>query len=458
MTTYDLVVLGGGPGGFDAAVEAAAAGLKTALVEAGELGGTCLNRGCIPTKLWLGATEAVDELAAQARMRVAAGEIHVDFAALQGRKDKAIAATRKAMQQRLASLGVDLVPGRGRVASPGTLEVETANGPKALAYSHLLVATGARPMSFPGLEPDGAHVLDSTGLLALAERPKSLLVVGGGFIGLEMAQAMHRLGTKITLVDALPRLAGMEDPEVSRVLETAFKRQGWDLRLGVKVASVTTRGEHAVLTLDDQTTGGEELSADCALIAVGRRPNSADLGLEALGATLSGPGYLQTDEFLLAAPNVSAVGDVNGRTLLAHAASHQARYAVERLLGKTTAPYESGPMPSILYGSPEVFRAGVLAEEAKAKGQAVLVSRAQLIANPMAQAHAATQGFVKCVWREGRVVGITAVGAGVSRLACLAVLIIQLGWTREDAAGFLFPHPTLDEALQAALLADKEAV
>jgi dihydrolipoamide dehydrogenase len=452
-TTYDLVVLGGGPGGFDAAVEAAAAGLKTALVEAAELGGTCLNHGCIPTKLWLGATGAVDELAAQAKMRVASGEVCVDFAALQMRKDKYIAATRKAMQQRLAALGVDLVPGLGRVASVGTLEVETVNGPKALSYRNLLVATGSRPGSFPGLEPDGDRVLDSTGFLALAEMPKRLLVVGGGFIGLEMAQAAHRMGAHITLVDALKRLAGMEDPEVSKTLESVFKRQGWDLRLGVKVASVVTRGDNAILTLD----GGEELSADRALVAVGRRPNTANLGLEALGASLTKAGYLQTDAHLLAAPNVFAVGDVNGRMLLAHAASHQAHYVVERLLGKAHGPYESGPVPSILYGAPEVFRAGLMAEEAKALGQAVLVSRAQLIANPIAQAHAATQGFVKCVWHEGRVVGITAVGANVSRLACFATLILKLGWTREDAEAFMFPHPTLDESLKAALLADKEA-
>ena len=453
-TTYDLVILGGGPGGFDAAVEAAGSGLKTALVEAGELGGTCLNRGCIPTKLWLGATEAVDELAAQTKMRVATGSVHIDFAALQMRKDKYIAATRKAMQQRLAQLGVDLVPGLGRVVGAGSLEVQTPDGPKALSCRNLIVATGSRPGSFPGLEPDGAKVLDSTGLLSLAEMPKSLIVVGGGFIGLEMAQAAQRMGAQITLVDALKRLAGAEDPEVSKTLEAVFKRQGWDLRLGVKVASVKTRGEQAVLVLE----GGEELHADCALIAVGRRPNTVDLGLEALGATLTGAGYIKTDAQLMAAPGVFAVGDVNGRMLLAHAASHQAHYVVERLLGRTHKPYDSGPVPSILYGAPEVFRAGIMAEEAKAHGEAVLVSRAQLIANPIAQAHAATHGFVKCVWRDGKIAGITAVGAGVSRLACFATLIIKLGWTREDASGFMFPHPTLDESLKAALLADKEAV
>jgi dihydrolipoamide dehydrogenase len=261
------------------------------------------------------------------------------------------------------------------------------------------------------------------------------------------------MGAKITLVDALPRLAGAEDPEVSKVLESVFKRQGWDLRLGVKVASVKTRGEQAVLTLE----GGEELVADRALIAVGRKPNTADLGLESLGATLTGAGYIQTDAQLQAAPSVYAVGDVNGRMLLAHAASHQAHFVVRRLLGHDSGPYDSGPVPSILYGAPEVFRAGLMAEEAKAQGATLLVSRAQLIANPMAQAHAATAGFVKCVWREGKIAGITAVGAGVSRLACFATQIIMLGWTREDAEAFMFPHPTLDESLKAALLADKEA-
>jgi len=453
-TTYDLLVLGGGPGGFDAAVDAAASGFRTALVEAADLGGACLNCGCIPTKLWLGATCAIEELAAQAKVRVASGEVIVDFAALQARKDRHIAATRKAMGQRLAALGVDVFAGRGRVAEAHVLEVQTPEGARTLQYRKLLVATGSRPASFPGLTPDGARVLDSTGFLALPKMPKSLIVVGGGFIGLEMAQAAHRLGAKIAIVDALPRLAGVEDPEVSKTLETVFKRQGWDIRLGVKVASVVSQGEGAVLTLSDD---GGELVAECALVAVGRKPNSADLGLESLGVTLSRPGYIQTDENLLAAPDIYAVGDVNGRMLLAHAASHQAHYVVQRLLDKVRGPYESGPVPSILYGAPEVLRVGLMAEEAKAKGETVLVSHAQLIANPIAQAHAATQGFVKCVWREGRVVGITAVGADVSRLAVSAALIIRAGWTREEAANFMFPHPTLDESLKAALLADKEA-
>jgi dihydrolipoamide dehydrogenase len=452
--TYDLVVLGGGPGGFDAAAEAAASGLKTALVEAAELGGTCLNAGCIPTKLWLGATEPIDELAAQAKARIAAGEVRVDFAALQARKDRHIAATRKAMVQRLAQLGVTLIPGRGRLAGEGLVEVAGPLTASQLGYRNLIVATGSRPSSFPGLEPDGARVLDSTGFLALPQMPESLIVVGGGFIGLEMAQAAHRLGARITVLDVLPRLAGAEDPEIAKALESAFKRMGWDIRLGVKVASVATRGDAAVLVLD----GGEELTAGAALVAVGRRPNSADLGLEGAGARLAGPGYVVTDEHLCAAPHVYAVGDVNGRMLLAHAASHQAHYVVQRLLDRTAGPYESGPVPSILYGAPEAVRVGSMAGELKAAGESVLVSRALLAANPIAQAHAATQGFVKCVWRQGRLIGVTAVGAGVSRLAVAATMMIKAGWTREDAEGFMFPHPTLDESLRTALLADKEAV
>lgn len=453
--TYDLIVLGGGPGGFDAAVEAAASGLKTALVESAELGGTCLNAGCIPTKLWLGATEAVDELAAQARVRVAEGEVRVGFAALQARKDRHIAATRKAMLQRLTGLGVALVPGRGRLAGPGVVEVCGPLTSSSLGCKSIILATGSRPGTFPGLAPDGARVLDSTGFLALPAMPGRLFVVGGGFIGLEMAQAAHRMGARITVLDALPRLAGLEDPEVSKALEAAFKRQGWDIRLGAKVAGVVTRGEEAVLTLD----GGEELTADLALVAVGRRPNSGDLGLESVGARLTRPeGPIATDANLLAAPNVYAVGDVNGRMQLAHAASHQAHYVVQRLLGRAAGPYDSGPAPSILYGAPEALRVGRMAEEAKAAGESVLVSRAQLIANPIAQAHAATQGFVKCVWRQGRLVGVTAVGAGVSRFAVAASMMVKAGWTREDAESFMFPHPTLDESLKAALLADKEAV
>lgn len=452
--TCDLLVLGGGPAGYEAALEGAALGLSCTLVERDLLGGTCLNRGCIPTKLLLGATAAVEELAAQAKVRVAAGSISTDMAALCTRKDRLLEATRKAMRQKLESLGVTVLSGAGRVLRPGLVRVDGPEGAQEVPYATLILATGSRPASFPGLAPDGAAVLDSDGFLGLTAMPASLLVVGAGFIGLEMAQAAHRFGCSITLLDALDRVAVQEDPEVSAALLSQCKRWKWDVRLGVKVASLKTVDGRAALTLDS----GETLSADKALIAVGRRPNSADLGLEALGVELPRSGFVPVDEHLRAAENVHAVGDLNGRLLLAHAAAHQARYAVRHAAGKQPGPYAPGPVPSILYGCPEALRVGRTARELQDQGLPVQVSSAPLAANPMAQAHAQTQGFVKVCWSHGKVAGVTACGYDVSRLATTAAVMVAQGWTRDQALELIFPHPTLDETLLAALAAEPKNI
>ncbi|GAB7024655.1 dihydrolipoyl dehydrogenase [Salidesulfovibrio brasiliensis] len=448
--TYDLVVIGAGPGGYDAATEAAGFGIKVALVEKRDLGGTCLNRGCIPTKVILGATSAIEELSAQKKMKVADGSITVDYAALAARKEKLIAGTRKAMAQRLKQLGVDLFTGTGTVPEKGKVVVETEEGTKELDCENILVATGSKPTFFPGLEPDNDCVVDSDGFLEMTAMPESLIVVGAGYIGLEMAQAAHRMGAKITVVDAMDRVAPLEDPEVSKALRSIFKRWKWDIRLGVRVQSVKTENGKAVLTLD----GGDVIEAEKALVAVGRGPVSDKLGLEALGVTLE-RGNVTVNDYLEAAPGIYAVGDVNGRIQLAHAASHQAHYVASRVAGKIDTPYAPGPIPSVLYGSPETMRVGLMPEELKAQGKSCETSKFAFAGNPIAQSHAATQGFCKVVWLENKVVGVTAVGHDASRLTTPATMIVQEGWTPDDIHNTIFPHPTLDEVLLNALKAER---
>lgn len=447
--THDLAIIGAGPGGYEAALEGAAVGLSVALVERSELGGVCLNAGCIPTKLLLGATDVLDELAAQNRARLAKGEIAVDFAAAQARKDRLILASRKAMAERLGHLGVEVLQGFGRLAGPNALQVVAGPDATQIGFRHLVISTGSRPRALPGLEPDGAAVLDSTGFLALAAVPQTLIVVGAGFIGLECAQIAARLGAKVLLFEAAPSIAPAEPAEVSKALESFFRRKGLEIRTNVAIRSLATREAQAVLTLES----GEEFVADKALVAVGRTPNTADLGLETAGIVTEN-GWIKTDECLRAAENIYAVGDVNGRTLLAHAASCQGRFAVRHATGLSPFPFDPGPIPSILYGSPEAVRVGRMPSELKAVGLSARVSRADLAANPISQAHAAPQGFVMAVWSEDKVVGVAAVGVGVSRLAMPAALILREGWSREQAEGAVFPHPTLEESLQQALLAE----
>jgi dihydrolipoamide dehydrogenase len=295
---------------------------------------------------------------------------------------------------------------------------------------------------------DGAAVLDSDRLTELSRAPDSLLVVGGGAIGLEMADFLRRLGTRITLVEAQTRLLPAEDPELSAALARVLAREGVALRLGRGVVELGTEGGRARLAL----AGGEVLTAELVLVATGREPSSAELGLETVGAACADPGWVRTDETLRAAENLYAVGDVNGRTLLAHAAAHQARYAVAHFTGRVQGAYDSGPMPACVYGSTEVLRVGATATELAGRG-GTEVSRATLVANPAAQALGRTQGLVKVFWREGRVAGVTALGPRVSQLASLAEVLVAEAWEAERIREFVFPHPSLDEALSAALTA-----
>jgi dihydrolipoamide dehydrogenase len=449
---FDLVVLGGGPGGLDCALAAAGLGLSVALVEREALGGTCLNRGCIPTKLFLGAAEPAHALAALGKFKLAAGEVTVDLGALQERKKKILEGTRKASGQRLKAAGVELVPGAGTILPDKVVMVRGDGWERTVHYGSLIVATGARPGAPKALAPDGDRILDSDAILELTAAPKRLAIIGGGFIGLELARFFSLLGAKITLLEALDRLLPLEDPEVSKALLSAHRREGWDIRLGARVAGLKSDGAEAVVNLEDES----EVRADYCLVAVGRAPNTAGLGLEAAGATLDGRGFVQTDPHLRAAEGVYVIGDANGRLQLAHAASSQGAYAARHAAGREQLPYSPGPIPWCVYGEPQVLRVGASAAELAAQGAEPAASAAQLAANPICQAAAQTAGFVKCLWAYGRLHGVTAVGHGVSHLAAAATIMVAQGWNRADAERLVFAHPTLDEALRDALLGEQK--
>lgn len=445
----DLLIVGGGPAGYDAALAAAKRGISTTLVEKEHLGGSCLNWGCIPTKFLLAAVAPKAELEGQQKMKTGSGEVFVDLPALVDRKKRHLEATRKAMAAELQKLGVEFVRGELKMIGAVKSVFEVDGEPKTLQYKKCILATGSRPAAHPGLKADHDAILNSGDILGLREVPKRLLVVGAGFIGLELAQFFSRAGAAITLVDVAPRIAPTEDEEISKALHQGFKRAGWDIHTGVKIASLESVDGAARLVLED----GREFGADKCLLAVGRLPNSRNLMLEMLGAEVKGAGWVHTDDHLMAAPTVYAVGDVNGRTLLAHAASSQGEWAVRHYAGEENGAYNPGPIPGCMYGAPETMRVGVMEAEARDKGMDVAVSRAQLVANPIAQAHGATGGLVKCVWSEGKLIGVTGVGHGVASLATLSTVMVGQGWTRRQCEELVFPHPTLDEALRSALLA-----
>ncbi|TVM20051.1 2-oxoglutarate dehydrogenase [Oceanidesulfovibrio indonesiensis] len=455
-----LVVLGAGPGGYDAALEAAALGMDTVLVEREHLGGTCLNWGCIPTKLFLGASAPVSSLASHAKLKLIEYEpeaVRVSLPAMQNRKRKMLAGTHKAMALRLRKAGVTLLTGTGRFTAPGTVEVTDAEGNNTTTvhYNDAVVATGAGSASFPSIAPDGEAVLDPQQLLELESPPNSLVIVGGGAIGIEMGEVFARLGASITLIEAMDRLLPYEDPEIGEGLAKLLKRDKWTLRIGERVESLKTVDGRAVLTMES----GETMEADKALVAVGRKPNSAGMGLEDVGCELDPRGFVKTDENLSAAEHVYAVGDVNGLSLLAHAATHQAHYVVRRLAGREQQPYRGGAIPACVYGSHEMMRAGLTEALAlDAGGEKVEVSRFQLAANPYAQAQSAGYGFVKAIWLDDILVGVSALGHGVSHLVTLAEVLVREKISAERLGGYVFAHPTLDEALAEALRAPREHI
>ncbi len=455
MDTFDVVVIGGGPGGAAAARELASAGKSVAIIENAHWGGVCLNCGCIPTKMLLGATACGAQLRAHKRLKTLSGDVVVDYAALQTRIGRFIKGSSQALAKGLTALGVTLLEGTGTILGKGQVLLKTADGSeRTLSCADIVLACGSSSAAFPGLTPDHDCVLDSTDLLRIPAIPESLVIVGAGAIGLEMADFFAAMGGKVTVVEAAPHIAPQEDADIAKEMLRAVGKNGIDCLEGVKAASLKTVDGHAELTLED----GRVITAAKALVAVGRTPNTAGLQAEKAACRLNRRGFVEVDACLEAAPGVYAVGDVNGITLLAHAAEHQAAYVARRICGQEKGPYEPGPVPSCIYGSVELMRAGVTAGELLREGRNVEVSQVPLSLNPIAQAYAGTAGMVKAVWSDGKLMGIAAVGHGVSHLITVAQLLIKEGYTTDRLHEIMFAHPTLDEIIPAALRAPRTAV
>lgn len=456
MDRFDAIIIGGGPGGAKAARTLAVGGKSVALVENAQWGGVCLNCGCIPTKMLLGATAPKALLRGLERQRVARGAVDVEYEALQKRIQRYTRASSQTLAKGLADAGVTLFMGRGICADPHSVRVLGPDGSEtaALTATAIILACGSRSAAFPGLAPDHDAILDSTDLLAIPAVPESLIIVGAGAIGLEMGDFFSAMGCTVTMVEAAPQLAPAEDADIARELQKLLGKTGRVCLTGVKASSLLTREGKAVLRLED----GRELTADKALVAVGRTPNTTGLEVDKAGCALNKRGFVVVDEHLRAAPTVYAIGDVNGKTLLAHAAEHQGAYVARQILGADEGAYEPGPVPSCIYGALEVMRVGQTAKEAQAEGGGVAVSRALLTGNAIAQAGGDASGFVKAVWQNDRMVGMAALGHGVSHLVTAAQLLLLGQYSDEKLHDFMFAHPTLDEALAVAIQAPREPV
>lgn len=442
---FDVAVIGCGPGGMEVSRVLAKAGAKIAVVEDGQWGGTCLNKGCVPTKMLLAATAPGNVLTSLARQKEASGAIKIDYEGLSKRVWRHVGASSRTIAANLEKFGATLFVGRAGELAPGrALVAEQSGEKKEIKFKTLILATGSRPAFFPAVAPDHQVLLDSDDLLRIDHIPESLCVIGAGAIGLEFASFFSSCGTKITIVEAAPRLAPTEDKDIGDALKTACAKRGYLIYLGVGAKEARNDAGRAVLDLID----GTRIEAEVALAAVGRvgaAPNVA-----ALGAKVDRRGFIEVNENLLAAENVYAIGDCNGKTLLAHAATHQGLYVARRILGETKSAYASGPIPSCIFGFVEVMRAGLSEREAAGRGE-VKVSVSPLASNPISQAFANPMGFVKAVWLDGALVGMAAVGGDVSHLVTAAELLVAGNYTPEKLNGIMMAHPSLDESLGGAI-------
>jgi len=458
--TYDVIVIGGGPGGYVAAIRAAQLGLKTACVEKrGSLGGTCLNIGCIPSKALLQSSEKYEEARhALAVHGVKVAGVELDLPALMARKDKVVGENTRGVEFLFRKYKVDYVKGAARFTAPGKLAVTAINGGQAqeLAAKSIIIATGSDIVPLPDVEIDEKTVVSSTGALALPVVPKSMVVVGGGYIGLEMGSVWRRLGSAVTVVEFLDRITPGMDGELSRNLQRVLTKQGFAFRLGTKVVAAKRVADGVALTLEPAQGGTrEEIKADVVLVAIGRRPYTEGLGLEAVGVVVDNKGRIKVDhDFATNVKGVYAIGDVIAGPMLAHKASEEGVALAEMLAGqKTHVNYEA--IPAVIYTWPEVASVGRGEEELKTAGIAYKVGKFPFSANARARANADTEGFVKILAdaRTDRVLGVHIIGPDAGTMIAEAALAIEYGASAEDIARTSHAHPTLNEAVKEAALA-----
>ena len=440
---YDVVVLGGGPAGYPAAIRAAQLGASVCLIEEDRLGGVCLNRGCIPTKTLHGAAHLI-ELAAMGRESGVSGTISVDPAALLEHKNSVVDSLVGGVRKILKGRKVDIVKGRGRLVSSGEVEVE---GHGRVSGRAVIAATGSSEIELPGMEFDGKNVLNSTDLLDLGRVPESMIVVGGGVIGCEFASIFNTFGTRVTIIEMLPSIIGTEDIHVIRFLQTYLKKKGITLHLGTRVSSLH-KGDGKVTAILE---GGEEIAAEIALVSVGRKPNTAGIGLEEAGVEVSKTGITVDSGMRTNVDGIFAAGDVIGGWLLAHVATREGIVAAENALGRD-AEIDYSAVPVTIYTLPEVSRVGLTEQGAEEKGIEIAAGRFPFAANGKAKGLREEEGFVKWVASkgDGTLLGLHIIGPQATELLSAGVVALGTKLTAHDFADSIFPHPTLSEALAEA--------
>ncbi|WP_343047618.1 dihydrolipoyl dehydrogenase [Nocardioides daedukensis] len=443
--SFDVVILGAGSGGYACALRAAQLGLTVALVEKGNLGGTCLHVGCIPTKALLHAAEVAENAKDAAQFGVKATLEGIDMAGVNAYKDGVVSRLFKGLTGLIKSRGITVVEGEGRLTSPTTVDVAGTT----YTGKNVVLATGSYSRTLPGLDLDGERVLSSEHALSLDRVPRSAIVLGGGVIGCEFASVWKSFGADVTIIEALPRLVAAEDAASSKVLERAFRKRKINFATGTRFESVKTTDDGVVVTVE----GGKTYEAEILLVAVGRGPTTSGLGYEEVGVAMD-RGFVTTDDRLRTnVEGVYAVGDIVPGLQLAHRGFQQGIFVAEELAGLNPATIDESGIPRVTYSDPELASVGLTEEQAAEKYGEVEALTYDLGGNGKSQI-LKTQGFVKLVRRkDGPVVGVHMVGARVGELIGEAQLIYNWEGYAEDVAPLVHAHPTQNEALGEAHLA-----
>jgi len=449
---YDAIVIGGGPGGYPAAIRLGQLGQKTLVVEKEYMGGVCLNWGCIPSKALIAATTLYERIlhAGQMGIRVQ-GHLSLDVGAMQDWKDGIVKKLTSGISQLVKGSGGEIVMGQGRLTSPRTVAVTKQDGSTETfeAKKGIVIATGASPIHLPFLPVDGKVVITAREAISLREAPRTLLIIGGGVIGMELGMVYQKLGSKVVVIELLDQILGQTDPDLVAVVQKTFEKAGGEVLVGTKAKDARIEGNIAKILVEDKNGTSRELSGDKVLVAIGFAPNSKELGLEQVGVKVDPRGHILTDERLETnVKGVYAIGDVSGPPYLAHKATKEGEIVAEVIAGHKSAR-DWRAMPSAIFTEPEIATVGLSEREAKQQGRKVKLGKFPFSALGRAMAIGSTEGFVKVILdaESNEVLGVAIVGPGASDLISEASLAIEMCAFAEDVALTIHPHPTLGEAV-----------
>jgi dihydrolipoamide dehydrogenase len=455
MSTYDVVIIGGGPGGYNCAIRAGQLGLKAAIVEKrGLLGGTCLNVGCIPSKALLHASEYYEAARTTfASMGVKVEGVSLDLPQMLKQKDDAVDGLTKGVEFLMKKNKVDYLKGAGRIASPGAVEVTGPDGAKqVLQTKNIVIATGSVPADLPGVTVDEETIVSSTGALSLSRVPKHLIVIGAGYIGLELGSVWRRLGAQVTVVEYLDRITPTMDAEIAKTFQRILSKQGMKFELGHKVVGVDKTGKGVAVKIEPAAGGAARtLEADVVLVAIGRKPFTTGLGLENAGVRFDGRGFIETDHHKTTAAGIYAIGDCTHGPMLAHKAEEEGAVVAQLIAGQW-GHINYDIIPGVVYTNPEVAGVGKTEDELKAAGIAYKVGKFPFMANSRARTNHETDGMVKILEDSAtrRVVGAHMIGVGVGEMIGEICVAMEFGASAEDIARTCHAHPTMTEAIREA--------